>query len=311
MTKKLSLSRLGTLAFLAALLSCAEIERTGMADEQSPNYAGGGGGEPAEQSSSSEQPAEQPKDQPSSSSQKKGEVSSSSSSSSLAASSWPYKGSLWNRNVPNSPGYYSAKSPFRVNDEDGASGAWFVYATNSTSSTALFNGYTESEMKMLLNEKDGLTPFMDSDGGFRMEFNGTGGDPNDPALLVLAFAWRFENESAEEGTPVDLTTKGTGLCITYKLTGDPIQMQNAWDIDTYGWDHFFVTLSATSGIVTKQFEWSEFTQTGWDEQYPDWTPQTAAEQALNFQFVLKVEGTEKNADFTLYDLGWYGECGNP
>jgi len=107
---------------------------------------------------------------------------------------------------------------------------------------------------------------------------------------------------------VDIKNKN-GYCITYTLSGDAMEFVLGWEegsslSGSSKYDVWKVPIKAASSKTVLDMPWADFKQAGWSD--PKYPLSKAQEQAVSVK--IRYDGADKEGSFTLYQLGWKGEC---
>ena len=139
--------------------------------------------------------------------------------------------------------------------------------------------------------------------GLMVTMSTTGVDVQNPGEVGIGFNW------TKTETPIDISAHG-GFCISYTISGDPIQMVLGWEDRTYGYDEYYYELRSGSRVL--DISWNMFQNEGWGQQSGySGTLETARERSIGLRFrIFNSTSTEMRSTFVIHSLGWLGECGS-
>lgn len=234
-------------------------------------------------------------------------------SSSTKASSSSVAFSLWNRNTP----FAQVQVPCTktsLNPTEECQGWWFG-ATVGTGSSLNPAVTTDQSLLKFTSTVDGVVlpnGHMTVD-GIKITLTAGQGQLDGVSYALIGFNWIEATKSIN-------IASFYGLCLTYKLTGSPMELHLGWDESVYGYDTWFAKLPISNTPNTIKLTWGaltvttgtvaeSFTKGGWAVGTEKQPIATAVQKIQSLKFrLLNSTTTVKNATLEIYALGKGSEC---
>jgi len=194
-----------------------------------------------------------------------------------------------------------------------AGGWWFGYVNHDDGSqpekveVKLNGDFVNFGPGTALADKDDGSFFIEN----ALEVKATTMDASDDPGAGIGFNHKQENAGdrwdGSATNTVNISSKG-GYCITYTLTGDAMEFVLGWDESGSGnarWDAWYAPIQPASSKTVLDLTWSKFKQDAWSK--PNNFPISKAQnEAVSVK--IRYNGKDKEGTFSLYQLGWAGEC---
>lgn len=233
-------------------------------------------------------------------------------SSSVKASSASGEFSLWNRNSPF--GQVQVPCTETSSDPSVECQGWWYGSTKGTGS----NLSPDLDANSLLRLYDPTDGDVVSGGhltanGIKIALTAGPGFDIDPSFAMIGFNFvaAFSEISIESYS---------GLCLTYKLTGNPMELHLYWNGDVYGEDTWHANLAVSSNPKTVRLAWGglnaefgnysgSFEKSGWANGVQMQPIATAVRKIRGLKFEsINTTAVVKTSNLEIYALGKGTEC---